>query len=150
MRIFEAKVTYRLVSEGSSIQLESPTAILGYLQTAFDDSPLQEIFYVVFLDRKHRALGRQLISIGTLVATLVSPRDVFRGAILAGAASIVVSHNHPSGDPSPSVADHRVTKILSEAAEILEITLIDHLIVGTKASDPLGKGFYSFREAGLL
>jgi DNA repair protein RadC len=82
---------------------------------------------------------------------LVHPREVFKPAILASAASVVVSHNHPSsGDPHPSSADLQVTRQLREAAQVLGIDLLDHVVVGTKEGDPAGKGYYSFREAGLL
>lgn len=150
MRVFEAKIVYRLVSPGGKVKLAKPAAVSEYLQSAYDENPMQELFYAVFLDRKNYPHGRHLISMGTLTSTLVSPREVFRGAILAGASAIIVSHNHPSGDPAPSSADVQVTRQLREAAKTLEIELLDHVIVGTKESDPLGKGIYSFREAGLI
>ena len=150
MRIFEAKIVYRLVSPGEPERLGSPSAIAKYLQSAYDESPLQEVFFAVFLDRRNRPLGRHLISMGTLTSTVVSPREVFRGAILAGAAALVVSHNHPSGDPSPSSSDIQLTRQLCDAARTLDIPLLDHVIVGHRESDPLSKGFYSFREAGLI
>jgi DNA repair protein RadC len=83
-------------------------------------------------------------------STLVAPREVFRGEILANASALVVAHNHPSGDPAPSQADLRVTRALREAAKVIEIALLDHVIVGDFKADPLGIGHYSFREAGLL
>jgi DNA repair protein RadC len=69
---------------------------------------------------------------------------------LASAAAIVCVHNHPSGDPGPSAADLSITKLLREASKTVEIDLLDHVIIGTKDDDPLGRGYYSFREAGLL
>jgi len=104
----------------------------------------------VYLDRKNHPLGRHLISLGTISSTLVAPREVFRGAILAGASALIVAHNHPSGDPSPSTADIRVTRALKEASRIIEIELIDHVIVGGVKSDPLHVGHYSFRASGLI
>ena len=150
MRVFEAKIVYRLVNEGSPVRLESPEAIAAYMASAYHENPVQEQFYVIFLSRKHHPIGRMLVSLGSLTSTVVSPRDVFRGAILANSASIVVSHNHPSGDPFPSAADLTITRMLREAARIVEIALLDHVIVGDAAADPLGKGYYSFREAGVL
>jgi DNA repair protein RadC len=82
--------------------------------------------------------------------TLVSPREVFRGVIIAGAVALVAAHNHPSGDPSPSAADIQVTRRLREAANTLEIDLLDHVICGDAKADPRGVGHFSFREAGLL
>lgn len=150
MRVFECKLSYSLVSLGEEVQLNAPEKVADYLRSAFDESPMQEAFYSVYLDRKNHPLGRHLITLGTLNSTLVSPREVFRGAILAGAAALVVAHNHPSGDPVPSAADITVTRMLREAAKVLDIELLDHVIVGDVKADPLGRGLYSFRDAGLL
>lgn len=150
MRVFEAKIVYSLVSLGEEVQLNRPEKVADYLRSAFDENPMQEAFYCVYLDRKNHPLGRHLITLGTLNSTLVSPREVFRGAILAGAAAIVVAHNHPSGDPAPSAADITVTRMLREAAKVLDIELLDHVVVGDVKADPQGRGAYSFREAGLL
>jgi DNA repair protein RadC len=76
--------------------------------------------------------------------------QLFRPAIIAAAAAVIVSHNHPSGDPAPSAADVTVTRTLRDAARILDIDLLDHVIVGDKAADPTGRGYYSFREAGVI
>ncbi len=150
MRVFECKLSYSLVSLGEEVQLDRPDKIATYLHSAFDENPMQEAFYCVYLDRKNHPLGRHLITLGTLDSTLVSPREVFRGAILASASALVVAHQHPSGDPAPSAADVRVTRALRDAAKILEIPLLDHVIVGDVKADPQGRGVYSFREAGLL
>lgn len=150
MRVYEAKIVYSLVSLGDTTKLEKPSQIVKYLQSAFDDNPMQEAFYAVFLDRKNHPIGRQLITLGILDSTLVAPREVFRGAILASASCVVVAHNHPSGDPAPSQADHRVTRVLREAAKIIDIGLLDHVIAGDTKADPLAVGYFSFREAGLL
>ena len=150
MRVYEAKMIYSLVSLGDEIQLNQPTKVADYLRSAFDENPMQEAFYFVYLDRKNHPLGRHLITLGTATSTLVSPKEVFRGAILSGATALVVAHNHPSGDPTPSCADITVTRALREAAKILEIELMDHVIVGDVKSDPRGNGFYSFRGAGIL
>jgi DNA repair protein RadC len=96
-----------------------------------------------YLDRKNHPPGRHLITLGTLDSTLVSAREVFRGAILASASALVVAHNHPSGDPSPSSADIRVTRMLRHASNILEIPLLDHVIVGNAKADP--QAFCSIR-----
>lgn len=71
-------------------------------------------------------------------------------AILAGATALVVAHNHPSGDPAPSAADQQITHVLRDAAKIIDIELLDHVIVGDVKADPQKVGHYSFREAGLL
>ena len=150
MRVFECKISYSLVSLGEEIRLDRADKVAEYLRSAFDESPMQEAFYGVYLDRKNHPLGRHLITLGTVDSTLVSCREVFRGAILAGASALVVAHNHPSGDPAPSAADLHVTRKLREAAKVIEIELLDHVIVGDAKGDPLGRGVYSFREAGIL
>ncbi|HEY0947137.1 MAG TPA: JAB domain-containing protein [Opitutaceae bacterium] len=150
MRVYEAKIVYSLVSLGEQVRLDRPEMVAEYLRSAFDENPLQEAFYCVYLDRKNHPIGRHLITLGTATSTLVSPREVFRGAILAGATALIVSHNHPSGDPAPSAADVHITRQLREAAKVIDIDLIDHVIVGDAKADPVQVGHYSFRAAGLL
>ncbi len=135
MRVYEAKLVYSLVSLGDEIRLITPDQIAIYLRPAFEENPMQEAFYCVYLDRKNHPMGRHLITLGTVDSTLVAPREVFRGAILASASGLVVSHNHPSGDPAPSDADVRVTRTLREAAKILQIELLDHVVVLSKRLD---------------
>lgn len=150
MRVYEAKMVYSLVSLGEEVQLDRASKVADYLRSAFEENPMQEAFYCVYLDRKNHPMGRHLITLGTATSTLVSPKEVFRGAIIAGAVALIVAHNHPSGDPSPSSADIQVTRQLREAARVLDFELLDHVIVGDAKADPAGRGFYSFREAGLI
>ena len=150
MRVYEAKLVYSLVSLGEEVALFRPDAVAAYLASAYAENPMQEAFYVIFLDRKSHPIGRIMITIGTLTATMAHPREVFRPAIVAGAAAVMVSHNHPSGDPAPSAADLQVTRQLRDASKTVDIPLLDHVIVGDVAADPLGRGYYSFRQAGLL
>ncbi len=109
-----------------------------------------EKFWVLCLNRKGRLLKRVEATSGTASSTLVHPREVFREAVREGASSIVCAHNHPSGDPSPSAQDIRITRSLREAAATLDIPLFDHVILGRRGLDPAGVGFYSFRSAGHL
>lgn len=90
----------------------------------------QEQFFALLLDVRHRILGLRVVSTGGLVGTVVQPRDVFALAIREGAAAVVVAHNHPSGDATPSDDDRRVTERLQAAAKLLGIALLDHLVVG--------------------
>jgi len=136
MRVYEAKLVYSLVSLGDDAPLNTPAKVAAYLESAYAECPLQEALYVIFLNRKNCPLGRIMITIGTLTSSLAHPREVFRPAILAGAAAVIVSHNHPSGDPAPSAADVTVTRTLRDAVRILDIDLLDHVIVGDKAGDP--------------
>jgi DNA repair protein RadC len=150
MRVYEAKIVYTLVSEGETSPLNRPERVVEYLRSAFDENPVQEAFYCIYLNRKNHPLGRHMITLGTATSSLAAPREVFRGAILAGATALVVSHNHPSGDPAPSAADVQVTRALRDAAKVVDIELLDHIIVGDAKADPKKVGYYSFREAGLL
>ena len=109
-----------------------------------------EKFWVLCLNRKNRLIKRVEISSGTATEALARPREIFREALREGAVSIVCVHNHPSGDPLPSAADIQVTRQVREAAKVLGIDLIDHVIVGEATRDPSGAGFYSFKESGIL
>jgi DNA repair protein RadC len=109
-----------------------------------------EKFWVLCLNRKNRLIRRHEATSGTATSSLVHPREVFREAIRQGASAVICVHNHPSGDPAPSAADIQVTRQLREAARAVDIDLLDHVIVGTTAGDPAGRGYYSFRDAGLL
>lgn len=109
-----------------------------------------EKFWVLCLNRKNRLLRRVEVTSGTATAALAHPREVFREAIRESASAVICAHNHPSGDPAPSAADLQLTRQLREAARAIDIDLLDHVVVGRASADPLGRGFYSFREAGLL
>ncbi len=150
MRIYDAKIQYHLVQEGPQEVLSNAEKIVQYMAGAFDEAPVAEMFYVVCLNRKNRPLGRHRVTVGTATAALAHPREVFRAAILANACAIACVHNHPSGDPAPSRPDVQITRLLKEASKTVEFDLLDHVIVGTKEDDPLGLGYYSFRNAGLI
>ena len=109
-----------------------------------------EKFWVLCLNRKNRLIRQVEVTSGTATSSLAHPREVFREAIRHGATAVVCAHNHPSGDPAPSAADVQVTRQLREAAKAVDIDLLDHIIIGLAAADPQGRGYYSFREAGLL
>lgn len=93
----------------------------------------EEHVAVLALDARRRVLAAELLSKGTLTQSLVHPREVFRAAVKLGAVGVVLGHNHPSGDPSPSPEDHALTRRLREAADIMGIPLLDHVIVGSHA-----------------
>jgi DNA repair protein RadC len=109
-----------------------------------------EKFWVLCLNRKNRLLKRVEITSGTATAALAHPREVFRAAIRESASALVCVHNHPSGDPAPSAPDMHVTRQLREAARAVDIDLVDHIIIGRTGADPVGRGYFSFREAGML
>ncbi len=99
------------------------------------------------VDTKQKLIGVHVVSIGTLNASLVHPRDVFKAALLTNAAGLIVAHNHPSGDPTPSPDDRTLVSRLRQVGDLLGVELLDALIV----TDPMdGGAYYSFREAGVL
>lgn len=103
----------------------------------------QEHFVCLYLNTKNQVIHKQTIFIGSLNASIVHPREVFKEAFRRSAASIICFHNHPSGDPSPSKEDIEVTKRLAECGKIIGIELLDHLIIGEKK-------FVSLKEKGYL
>nr|WP_303621460.1 DNA repair protein RadC [Paucisalibacillus globulus] len=103
----------------------------------------QEHFVVLFLNTKNQIIHRQTIFIGSLNASIVHPREVFREAVKRSAASIIVAHNHPSGDPTPSQEDIHVTRRLAESGKMIGIELLDHLVIGDRK-------FVSLKEKGYL
>ena len=109
-----------------------------------------EKFWVLCLNRKNGLLRQHEATSGTASSSLVHPREVYREAIRLGASAVICVHNHPSGDPAPSAADVQVTRQLREAARTVDIDLLDHVIVGTRSGDPAGRGYYSFRDSGIL
>lgn len=139
-----------VVCECESELVERADATVRFMAGAFEQFPDQEQFWVIPLNRKSRALGRLLVSVGTVSSTLASPREVYRAAILASASAVVVVHNHPSGDPTPSAADIRMTRTLRDAGVAIDIQLLDHVVIGDPRHDPSGLGYYSFRQSGMI
>jgi DNA repair protein RadC len=129
--------------------LNKADLIKAYLESLASGLEVEK-FWVLCLNRRNRLRKRVEISSGTATAALAHPREVFRSAIREAASAVVCAHNHPSGDPSPSSADIQLTRQLREAAAAVDIPLLDHVIIGRRGADPLGRGYYSFREAGLL
>jgi DNA repair protein RadC len=108
-----------------------------------------ENFQVLLLNTRRRMIGLEKISQGTLDSLLVHPREVFKAAILANAAAIILVHNHPSGDPTPSEADIRVTRDLIRAGKLLKIEVLDHVVIGRKSAER-PKDYLSLRELGYF
>jgi DNA repair protein RadC len=104
----------------------------------------REVFVVAMLTIRHRVLGLNTVSVGCLTSSLVHPREVFKPAILAGAAALLLAHNHPSGDPEPSGEDVALTRRLASAGTLLGIDVLDHVVLGEAVS------FVSLRESGVL
>ena len=126
------------------VDMSTPDAVYEYLAGDLRYEP-QENFIVLMLDTRRHLIRRCNVSKGTLNRTLVHTRDVFREAIIASACSIILVHNHPSGDPHPSKQDRELTRALVEAGSALSIPVLDHIIIGTGEFP-----YYSFREHGLI
>jgi DNA repair protein RadC len=112
--------------------------VAQFLTGLLSDEPV-EVFVVLCLDTKHKLIAYHELSRGTLDSTLVHPRELFKAAMLANAASVVIGHNHPSGDANPSPDDIALTRRLVQSGELLGITVLDHLILGDQT-------YYSFQE----
>ena len=105
----------------------------------------REHFVVLLLDQKNKIIGIHTVSTGSLTASVVHPREVYKVAILSNAAAIIAGHNHPSGDPGPSAEDRALTTRLADAGKLLGIALLDHIIVGDGSTS-----YFSFADDGLL
>ena len=110
--------------------------------SSLEEEP-REILIAMYLDNKHRALGIEEVSKGTLTASLCEPRAILQGAILANAAALILVHDHPSGNPEPSPEDIAVTKNLKQLTDIVPIRLLDHVIIGRKS-------YYSLADHGVI
>ncbi len=122
--------------------LDHPQSIADYFMEELRHKE-QEHMVIAFFDTKNRLIGEKTLTIGTVNASLVSPREIFVEALNRRAVCIVLLHNHPSGDVTPSREDRRVTRQVYEAGEMLGISVLDHIIIGDQS-------YFSFREEGLL
>lgn len=135
--------------QGEAPLLNRPELILNFLAPLAAGLTVEK-FWVLSLNRKNRLIKCGEVTSGTATMTLAHPREVFRAALAAAATAVICAHNHPSGDPSPSTADIQITRQLREAARTVDIELLDHVIIGRATADPTGRGYYSFRESGVL
>jgi DNA repair protein RadC len=133
---------------GEAPLLDTPERIADLLREDVRNLAAEQ-FLVVLLNTRRRHIKTERISQGTLDTILVHARDVFRSAITANAAAIVLVHNHPSGDPTPSEADIKVTRDLIRAGQLLKIELLDHVILG-RATQERTKDYASLRELGYF
>jgi DNA repair protein RadC len=139
---FELGRREELEPELKNFNIKDPESVVKAIRASIKDKA-KEHFKLLLLNPRNKIIGISTISIGTLNASLVHPREVFKDAIMHTAASVVLAHNHPSGDPEPSEDDITITKRLIEAGKILGVEVIDHIIVGKN-------GFFSFKEKGLI
>lgn len=147
---YQAELTVQLIPrmlrEGPETLIKSPGDVL----TLMGDLRLstQEVFAVITLNTKNRMIGRHVITIGIADGSLAHPREVFRRAIMDNAVALVLVHNHPSGDTTPSTQDLHVTRQLVEAGKIIGIQVLDHVIVGDDTAG--APKALSLRESGLI
>ena len=143
-RLPRYKVT--LAREGSCVSahnaIRSPEDIFAIMAQEYENAVV-ETAQMLALDTKNKIIGVFTISTGSLNASIIHPRDVFQRAILSNAAAVVLVHNHPSGDPTPSPEDMELTRRLVEAGKMLDIEVLDHVVIGE------GR-FVSLKEAGVL
>jgi DNA repair protein RadC len=123
-------------------QCTSPRDAARHLIPEFGAAPVEQ-FGVLLLDTRHRVLKTKILSVGTLDASVVHPREVFREAVAGGAAALILFHNHPSGDPMPSRDDVELTRRLAAAGELMGIGVVDHLVLTDTR-------YCSFKETGRL
>ena len=135
-----------MIVSQEKVELSNPTAAASLLKKILSKedslSRCREHFWVIIVDTRNRVRFVELISIGTMNASLVHPREVFRRAIKRGASSIILGHNHPSGNPEPSEEDVRITRKLVDAGRIVGIEVLDHVVIGSSS--------FSFKEKGLI
>lgn len=136
MRVREAVPT--------ATSIDTPARVFEYWKANIPQAqwydPAKEAFVVLILNTRRRIIGHNLVALGCIDSVAVHPREVFRPVIVAAGHSVILTHNHPSGNPSPSEADIRVTRQLIQAGHILRIEVLDHVIIG--------ESFSSLRELG--
>lgn len=138
---FIREVAVRYVGRSARIAtaLRGPADVVEFLRRIVRDDA-REHFVAIYLDGRHRPIAHQVVSIGTASASLVHPREVFQPAILVGACAVIVAHNHPSGDPTPSREDREITQRLAQAGALLGVSLLDSVVFTRKG------GFVALRE----
>ncbi len=137
----------KLVRDGSLTterkKIDAPTTAANVLHQYFEGAD-REHFVVLLLDTRHQIIGIHTVTVGVLDAALIHPREIFKPAILANAAALILGHNHPSGDPTPSPEDRAVTRQTVAAGRLIGIAVLDHVIVGDEPR------YVSLAEAGIL
>lgn len=123
-------------------QCMTPRDAARYLLPEFGAAPVEQ-FGIVLLDTRYRVLRTKVLSVGTLDASVVHPREVFREAVAANASVLILFHNHPSGDPHPSPDDEALTRRMVTAGELMGVDVVDHLVLADTR-------YYSFKESGRL
>lgn len=152
MNYSTALVQLPLVRETNGVRVRTPEDVYRVCRDIADLA--QESFHVLTVNAKNTLINRHLISLGLVDSALVHPREVFRAAIGSdGASGVLLVHGHPSGDPTPSAEDLRITRQLVEAGRIVDIKVLDHIVIGrpieARGDQPGRPGYMSLRESGL-
>ena len=134
--------TNKLAKHGFSKKIETAEDVYNHFVDELKDKK-KEHFYALYLDTKNRIIEEELVSVGLLDVSLIHPREVFASALQARSQSVILVHNHPSGDCEPSEKDKEVTKLLVDAGELLGIKVLDHVIIGKDSS-------VSLKERGII
>lgn len=140
--VFEIARRLRAAAPVRGLAVRQPRDLASYLVARYGDERT-ESFGIVLLDGRNRFVREQRLSKGGWSASVVRPREIFREALLTAAPALILFHNHPSGDPTPSREDVGATRQVCEAGDLLGIRVLDHLVVGAE-------GFVSMRERGLI
>ena len=130
------------IEENQVFRVTSPSKVADYLKPRLADLR-QEVFYILFLNRANEIIAEKVLSTGGVSSTVIDPRVIFKEAVNYLASSIMVSHNHPSGNTKPSQQDIVITQKLKEGGKILDIVLLDHIII-------TDRGYFSFSDEGMI
>jgi len=132
----------KLIREiNDDVVFNSASEVYKYLKEFSNED--REYFIVIGLNTKNQPVFREIVTIGLLNSSQVHARETFKKSIMMSCNAIIIAHNHPSGDPEPSIEDHKVTESLKKAGDILEIPILDHVVVGRNS-------YYSFKDNGEL
>jgi DNA repair protein RadC len=132
------------LADSLGVAITGPDQIVPLFRKAIPDNEGREHFLSFPLNTRNVPLGAYIVSVGTVNCSIVHPREVFRVAVIENAASVIIAHNHPSGDPTPSEEDLAITRRLQEAGRLLGIEVLDHVIIGRMGS------FVSMKEKRIL
>jgi DNA repair protein RadC len=138
--MYKLTVIREKVKKDYALTAGSATAVYEAFKDEFEALD-REQFEVLHLDTQNHVLAREVISTGSLTASIVTGREVFKGALLSNSSALIFMHNHPSGNPSPSLEDKETTKGLKQMAALFDIKVLDHIIFG-------GSGYYSMSQNG--
>lgn len=145
MNLYELNKIKRQLEEHTSAPLSNPELVADMFKALAAELEVEAIFVLV-LDTKNRMKATEIVSLGSINATIAYPREIYRRAVMQNAASIIVVHNHPSGDPTPGMQDIKLTRDLIASGEVLGIGFFDHIVVGKELPGRISYFFSIKRE----